>query len=87
MRPDWYVWIMLSAFFCSLGTYVLVDSLRHSGPYAEVLILLGGTLAALGLAAAFFAFKQRVQIRALAQHMGRGSRTSKRQRDKTENGS
>ena len=64
MRPDRYLWITLSVFFCSLGAYVLIDSMRNSGPYAEVWILFGGTLAGLGLAAIFFGFKQRAQISA-----------------------
>lgn len=80
MRPDVPLWIALSAFFCSLGTYILIDSVRHSGPYTEAYILLGGTLSALGLAAMFFAFKQSAQIKELAQHMGRGLRTSRSQK-------
>ena len=71
MRPGSYLWIALAALFCSLGTYVLNGSMRHPGPYAEVWILVGGALAALGLTSMFFAFKQRAQIKALAQHMGR----------------
>jgi len=69
MRPDRYLWNALAALFCSLGAYVLNGSMRHPGPYAEVWILVGGTLAALGLTAMFFSFKQGAQIRALAQHM------------------
>ena len=80
MRPDKYLWITLSAFFSSLGLYALLDSLRHSGPYTEAYILLGGTLSALGLAALLFAFKQGAQIRALAQYLGLGSRSSRGQR-------
>lgn len=82
MRPDKHIWIALSAFFCSLGTYVLVNSESGSGPYAEGYILLGATLAALGLSALFFAFKQRAQIKALALHMERGSQSFEGQRRK-----
>ena len=78
MRPG--NWIALSALFSSLGIYLLTDSLRHSGPYTEAFILLGGTLTALGLAALLFAFEQRAQIRALAQHMRLGSSPSRGQR-------
>lgn len=74
MKPDRYLWIVLSILLCSLGGKVLIDSVRHSGPYAEEYMLLGATVAAMGLAALFFAFRQRVQLKALAQHMGRGSR-------------
>jgi len=80
MRPDKYFWITLSAFFWLLGSYMLVDPARHSGPFAEAYILLGGTFDALGLSAIFFAFKQRAQIKALAQHMGRASHSSRGQR-------
>jgi hypothetical protein len=78
MRPNGYFWVALSALFCSVSARVLVDSVRGSGPYAEEYILLGGTLAGLGVAAMFFAVKQRAQIRALAQHMGRYSQSSRR---------
>lgn len=77
MRPDKYFWTAVSIFFCWLGGDVLIDSVRHSGPYAEEYILLGGTLAALGLAAISFALKQRAQIKALAAHMRDISRSSR----------
>jgi len=80
MRPDKYFWITLSAFFWLLGSYILVDPVRHSGPYAEAYILLGGTFDALGLSAIFFACKRRAEMKALAQHMGRASHYSKGQR-------
>ncbi len=77
MRADRYLWIAISILLCPLGGHVLIDSVRHSGPYDEEYILLGGTLFALGLAAMFFAFKQHAQIKALAQHMSRASRSSR----------
>lgn len=77
MTADRYLWIVLSILLCSLGGKVLVDSVRHSGPYAEEYILLGATVTALGLAALLFAFKKRAQLKALALHMGRESRFSK----------
>ncbi len=75
MKPETYFWITLSVVFCSLGSYAVVNSVNHPGPYAEEYILLGGTLAALALPALFFAFKQRAQVKALAQHMKGGSRS------------
>ena len=78
MKPGRYLWIVLSLLFASLGGSLLMDSVRHPGPYAEQSILLGGTLAGLGLAFLFFAFKQRAQIKALAEHMGRSTRRSRR---------
>ncbi len=82
MRPDGYLWIALSAVFAALGTYVLIDADRRPGPYTEAYILFGGTLAALGLAAMFFALKHRAEIRALAQHFGHGSHAPRNQRRK-----
>jgi hypothetical protein len=66
---NFYSWAALAAFFWSVGGYTLLDSVRTPGPYAEESILLGGTLGGLGVAALFFAFKQRGQAKALAQHM------------------
>jgi len=82
MKPRKFLWIALSTLFGSVGVYLLTDSLDHSGPYTEAFILLGATLSALGLAAMLFAFEQRAQIRALAQHMRLGSRSFIRQRRK-----
>ena len=77
MRPNGLLWIALSALLCWLGGDALVDSIRHSGPYAELYILFGGTVVAFGLVAMSFAFKQRVRINAMAEHMGRRSRHSR----------
>ena len=78
VRTDRYLWILLSVILCLLGIHLLLDSIRHSGPYAETYILFGAMLAALGLAAMFFAFEQYLRIRALAQHMRRGSHASRK---------
>jgi hypothetical protein len=78
MKPGRYWWIVLSLFFASAGGSLLIDAVRHPGPYADESVLLGGTLAGLGLASLLFAFKQRAQIRALAEHMGRHARRSRR---------
>jgi len=59
MRPSGFFWIALSVLLCSVAAHVLIDSVRDSGPYAEEYVLLGGTLAALGLASLFFAFTGR----------------------------
>jgi len=77
MRPNGLLWIAVSALLCWLGGDALLDSMRHSGPYTEVYILFGGTVVALGLVAMSFAFKQRARIKAMAEHMGRGSRRSR----------
>ncbi len=77
MRPNGLLWIASSALLCWLGGGALVDSMRHSGPYTELYILFGGTVVAFGLVAMSFAFKQRVRINAMAEHMGRRSRHSR----------
>ena len=77
MRLNRYVCILLAVLFSSLGTYLLIDSVQHSGPRAEECILLGATLSALGLAAIFFTFKQRAQVTQLPQHMMRRSFSSR----------
>lgn len=77
MRPNGLLWIAVSTSLCWLGCDALAESMRHSGPYAEVYILFGGTVVALGLVAMSFAFKQRVRIKTMAQHMGRDSRRSR----------
>src|SRR5579871_10607 len=79
MRTSQHLWIAQSVVFTGLGTYVLMVPVRNSRSYADAFILLGGALSALGLAAMLFAFKQRAQTRALAQHLGRGSRFSRGQ--------
>ena len=80
MNAERYVWAALSILFCLLGAYVLLDSLRHSGPYAEEYVLLGATLTALGLASMWILYGQYRQVRAMARHMRRGSHFSSRSR-------
>ncbi|HMD39166.1 MAG TPA: hypothetical protein VKH15_07785 [Candidatus Acidoferrum sp.] len=80
MKTGRYIWIAPFLFFFLVGTYVLLDSVRRPGPYADEYILLGGTLTALGLAALFFGFEQYLQIRAMARHMRRGSYLSRKSR-------
>ena len=50
MKAARYLWLALSVLFCLVGMYVLLDSIRHEGPYADEYVLLGATLTALGLA-------------------------------------
>jgi hypothetical protein len=77
MRPNKYVLILLAVLFSSRGTYLLIDSVQHSGKHAEEFILLGGTLTALGLAGMFFVFKRRAQVTQPPQHMRRRSFSSR----------
>jgi hypothetical protein len=64
-----FLWLALSTLLSWAGTYLLLDSIRHPGTYAEEVILAGGTLFALGLVAVYMAFVQHLKIRALARHM------------------
>jgi hypothetical protein len=78
VRTNKYLWILLSVILCLLGTPLLVDSIRHSGRYAEADILLGAVLTAFGLAAMFFAFEEYLRAMALASHMKRGGHPARR---------
>jgi hypothetical protein len=80
MKAEPYLWLTLSVLFCSLGMHVLLDSIRHAGPYADEYVLLGATLTALGLATLWILLGQYRQIRAMARHMRRGSHVSSRPR-------
>jgi hypothetical protein len=80
MKVERYIWATMSILFCLLGADVLLDSIRHAGPYAEVYVLLGATLAALGLASLWILFGQYRQVRAMARHMRRGSHFPNRSR-------
>ena len=80
MNAERYVWAALSILFCLLGAYVLLDSIRQAGPYAEEYVLLGATLTALGLASLWILYGQYRQVRAMARHMRRGSHFSSRSR-------
>jgi hypothetical protein len=78
MKADRYLWAALSVLLCSLGTYVLLDSVRHAGPYAEEYVLLGAALTVLGLATLWILGEQYRQVRAMTRHMRRGSHFSGR---------
>ena len=71
MKTNRCLWVALSIALCSIGTYLLWDSMQYSGQYAEECILLGATLSAVGLAALLVAIEQQFQLIALARHMGK----------------
>ena len=73
MKTSGYLWAALSVLICSLGMDLLLDSIRHAGPYADEYVLLGATLTALGLATMGIRFGQYWQTRAMPGHMRRGS--------------
>jgi hypothetical protein len=76
MKMNRYVWGALSVLICSLGMHLLLDSIRHAGPYADEYVLLGATFTALGLAALGIRFGKYWQTRPVARHMRRGSHFS-----------
>lgn len=77
-------WIALSIILSWAGAHLLLGSIRDPGEYADELILLGGTLSALGLVPLWVALKQHLQVKAMAQHMrlGRESFRENRARER-----
>jgi len=73
MKTNRYLWVALSVLICSLGIHLLLDSIRHAGPYADEYVLLGATFTALGLATLGIRLGQYRQTRAMPGHMRRGS--------------
>ncbi|MHB8502226.1 MAG: hypothetical protein ACYDCG_18750 [Candidatus Acidiferrales bacterium] len=80
MKADRYLSVALSVLFCMLGTHLLLDAIRHAQSHADEYVLIGATLTALGLAILVIAFEQYRGVRAMAQHMRRGSHLSRRSR-------
>jgi hypothetical protein len=80
MKADRYLCAALSVLLCWFGTQVLLESVRHAGPYADEYVLLGAALTALGLAALWMVFEQYRQVRLTARRMRRESHFSRRSR-------
>ena len=78
MKTDRCFWVVLSILLSWAGAHLLLRSIRHPGDNADELILLGGTLSALGLVPLSVALKQHLRIRALARHMRLGSHLSRK---------
>jgi len=76
MKTDRCLWVVVSIILCWVGIRVLLNTVHHPGDYADELILVGGTLSALGLVSLFVPLKQHLHIRALARHMKLGARHS-----------
>jgi hypothetical protein len=73
MKTARFFWIALSIFLTLGGAHILLDSIHHSGQYAEEFILLGGTLSALGLVPMNLALKPLLHRRAPPGRMRSGA--------------
>jgi hypothetical protein len=69
MRTGKYFVVCLSIVFLLAGAYVLQESMRNSGHFAEEGILVGALLSALALVAMSWSIKLHLGMKALERHM------------------
>jgi hypothetical protein len=69
VKSNKYFALCMSVVFLLAGAYLLQESLRNSGHYAEEGILAGALLTALALAAMSWSMKLHQGIKALQRHM------------------
>jgi len=69
MRTGKYFFPCLSTLSLLAGAYVLRESLRHYGHYAEAGILAGALLSALGFVMTSWSIKLHLGVKALERHM------------------
>jgi hypothetical protein len=69
MRTGKYLTVCLSVVFLLSGAYVLRESLRNSGRFAEEGILIGALLSALALVAMSWSIKLHLGVKAFERHM------------------
>jgi hypothetical protein len=69
MRTGKYFGVCLSIVFLVAGAYVLRESLRNSGHFAEEGILAGALLSALALVGMSWSIKVHLGVKALERHM------------------
>lgn len=69
MRTGKYFGACLSVLFLLAGAYLLRESLRHSGHFAEEGILAGAVLCGLALMQMSWSIKLHLGVKALERHM------------------
>jgi hypothetical protein len=69
MRTGKYLIVCLSVVFLVAGAYVLRESVRNTGHYAEEGILAGALLSAIALVALSWSLKLHLGGKALERHM------------------
>jgi hypothetical protein len=69
MRTGRHFGVCLSVVFLLAGAYVLRESLRNSGHFAEEGILAGALLSALALVGMSWSIKLHLGVKALERHM------------------
>jgi hypothetical protein len=69
MRTEKYLIVCLSVVFLVAGGYVLRESVRNTGQYAEEGILAGALLSALALVAMSWSLKLHLGGKAFERHM------------------
>ena len=69
MKQGRYLGVCLSVVFLLTGAYVLQQSLRNSGHFAEEGIVAGALLTALALVAMSWSIKLHLTVKALERHM------------------
>lgn len=69
MKTGKYLIVCLSIVFFLAGAYVLRESVRNSGHYAEEGILIGALLSALALVTMSWSLKLHLGVKALERHM------------------
>jgi hypothetical protein len=69
MRAGKHLVVCLSIVFLLAGVYVLQESVRNSGHFAEEGILFGALLSALALVAMSWSIKLHLVMKALERHM------------------
>jgi len=69
MRTGKYLVVLLSIVFLLAGAYVIRESIRNPGHYAEEGILVGALLSALALVTVSWSIKLHLAMKALERHM------------------